>query len=331
MTTKTPSTPASSTEPVKFGNTNNGGVSNNPSQPTVYTFATPVTIISITNYHWNDGKGTTSPGTIALKHSDGTVYGPWSTSGTLGQGGVPNAYWTANPSVTIKAGKYTVIDSDTSTWAQNSGSGNAGMTWGTYSPAASGSSGVTSAVTTTTSSSASTSGYIYVLKDIYVLGAGAVVGKLPTKDDPVYESGYIKWCAFSSLTTATVTIECTADFIQDPKMAHEKSVYTWTVAPSLTPDGTVERTGTGTLLETSGSSKCSKEVLFDGQIGMPHGQYAGNGYTDRSCQPGDTKKITVITDVPSATENNFKDQKPFRLGTKFGYGQVDYYYVLQRT
>ncbi len=111
----------------EFYNGNIYAVYNNPTKPTVVTFGTPVKIISITNYHWNNGKGA-SPGKIALKHSDGTLYGWWSASGQPGSGGVSNAYWLVNPSVTAKAGTYTVLDSDPSTWAQNSQSGNAGMT-----------------------------------------------------------------------------------------------------------------------------------------------------------------------------------------------------------
>ena len=67
-------------------------------------------------------------GTIALRHSDGTVYGPWQTEGALGQGGVKNAYWFVRPNADIKAGTYTVVDSDPSTWSHNSGSAGAGFT-----------------------------------------------------------------------------------------------------------------------------------------------------------------------------------------------------------
>ena len=72
-------------------------------------------------YHYNNGNGST-PGTIALKHSDGTTYGPWSASGTT-----QNQYWTVTPNVTIKAGTYTVVDSNTTTWSYNSSSKNAGF------------------------------------------------------------------------------------------------------------------------------------------------------------------------------------------------------------
>ncbi|MCX6701551.1 MAG: PKD domain-containing protein, partial [Methanomicrobiales archaeon] len=111
----------------EFNNGNIDTVFNSPTKPTSVTFATPVKIISITNYHWNNGKGAT-PGSIALKHADGTLYGYWSASGEPGQGGVPNANWIAKPLVTVKAGTYTVLDSGSSTWSQNTKSGNAGFT-----------------------------------------------------------------------------------------------------------------------------------------------------------------------------------------------------------
>jgi hypothetical protein len=121
----------------EFNNGNIYGVYNGPSQPTTVTFSTPVQILSVTNYHWNNGNGASSTGSIALQHEDGTMYGWWSTSGEPGMGGVPNAYWKASPSVTIKAGRYTVLDSNPSTWSQNSQSGNAGMTRIVYLPVSS--------------------------------------------------------------------------------------------------------------------------------------------------------------------------------------------------
>jgi hypothetical protein len=79
------------------------------------------------NYHYFNGGAL--PGTISLKHSDGTIYGPWQTWGLVGQGGVTNAYWAFYPLVKIKAGTYTVIDSDPSTWSHNSESNYSGFTW----------------------------------------------------------------------------------------------------------------------------------------------------------------------------------------------------------
>ena len=112
---------------VIFNNGNTGGVYNNPSRATTFTLRAPHVITLITNYHWNNGRGAT-PGTIALRGSDGRTYGSWRTSGSPGQGGVPNANWNAAPNVTLPAGTYTVVDSNPATWAQNSESGGAGHT-----------------------------------------------------------------------------------------------------------------------------------------------------------------------------------------------------------
>jgi hypothetical protein len=107
---------------------NIGGVYNLPTRPTVIRIAQDIVLTSITNYHWNNGRGTPQTGTIALRDAAGRTYGPWPTTGRPGQGGVPNAYWTATPQARVPAGDYTVIDSDPNTWAQNSQSGGAGHT-----------------------------------------------------------------------------------------------------------------------------------------------------------------------------------------------------------
>jgi hypothetical protein len=112
-------------EPVIYTNGNIAGVQNNPTRDTAFTIDSTYRVTFIYTYHYfNNGK---LPGTIALRHSDGTVYGPWQAAGALGQGGVLNAYWFVRPNVEIKAGSYTVIDSDKATWSQNSGSSGAGF------------------------------------------------------------------------------------------------------------------------------------------------------------------------------------------------------------
>lgn len=109
-----------------FNNHNIYGVQNNPTNPTLFTVAAPVLVTFLEDYHYfNNGA---LPGTIALRHEDGTLYGPWQTTGRVGQGNVPNAYWECAPMVTIKAGTYEVIDSDPSTWSHNSHSNYAGLT-----------------------------------------------------------------------------------------------------------------------------------------------------------------------------------------------------------
>jgi len=112
-------------DPVIFSNGNIYGVQNHPSRETTFTVGAPYRVTFIYTYHYfNRG---VKPGTIALKHSDGTVYGPWQAAGAVGQGGVPNAYWFVRPNVVIKPGHYTVIDSDRPTWSHNSGSSGAGF------------------------------------------------------------------------------------------------------------------------------------------------------------------------------------------------------------
>ena len=108
-----------------FNNGNIYAVENNPSNPTTFTIAQPRFIVYLQNYHYFNYGGL--PGTISLRHSDGTVYGPWQTTGSLGQGNVPNAYWNCYPNVTIKAGVYTVVDSNNATWSHNSASNNCGF------------------------------------------------------------------------------------------------------------------------------------------------------------------------------------------------------------
>ncbi len=104
---------------VIFDNNNAAAVLNNPTQPTVVTLSKAYQIMLIRDYHWNDGQGTPNPGTIALTSSGGTTYGPWQTTGSPGQGNVPNANWTATPNEAVPAGTYTVVDSEPSTWSHN--------------------------------------------------------------------------------------------------------------------------------------------------------------------------------------------------------------------
>lgn len=116
---------ATTAEAVIFDNGNISGVQSGPTNPTTFTIDSAYVITNIVDYHYfNNG---TLPGTISLKHSDGTVYGPWQTAGLLGQGGVQNAYWNVSPNTTIKPGTYTIVDSDSKTWSHNSGSGYKGF------------------------------------------------------------------------------------------------------------------------------------------------------------------------------------------------------------
>jgi hypothetical protein len=70
-----------------------------------------------------------TPGSISLRDSAGNTYGPWQAYGEPGMGGVPDAYWVVEPDVVLPPGTYEVVDSDPSTWSQNSDTGGRGVTW----------------------------------------------------------------------------------------------------------------------------------------------------------------------------------------------------------
>jgi hypothetical protein len=112
-------------DPVIYFNGNIAGVQNRPQRETAFNVNAAHRVTFIYTYHYfNQGA---KPGTIALRHSDGTVYGPWQAEGAIGQGGVQNAYWFIRPDVEIKPGHYTVIDSDPATWSHNAGSSGSGF------------------------------------------------------------------------------------------------------------------------------------------------------------------------------------------------------------
>lgn len=118
-----PLTPPS--DPVIYMNSNSRGVQNGPTKATTFVINTPHLVTFIYTYHYlNGGK---LPGKIGLKHADGTIYGPWRAEGAVGPGGVPNAYWFVLPYVELKAGSYTVTDTDIETWSYNRRSSNAGF------------------------------------------------------------------------------------------------------------------------------------------------------------------------------------------------------------
>lgn len=111
---------------VLLDNGNIYKVFNAPTRAASFSISYPILLTYIYTYHWNNGRGA-APGTLALRHQDGTVYGPWRAVGKPGQGGVPNAYWECEPLVRIKQGQYTILDSDAQTWSQNSGSRETGF------------------------------------------------------------------------------------------------------------------------------------------------------------------------------------------------------------
>ncbi len=117
-------TPTGTVEKV-FAIESIAGVSNRPTKPSTFGIETALFVTRIDTYHYNNGGS--GPGTIALKSSDGTLYGPWKASGLDGQGGVPNATWTATPNVELPPGQYTVVDSNPGTWSWAPDTGGRGI------------------------------------------------------------------------------------------------------------------------------------------------------------------------------------------------------------
>lgn len=101
--------------------TNKEAVSGFGASPS-FTIDRAYRLVFVMTYHYfNEGRG---PGVIALRHSDGTLYGPWPATGRAGQGGVANANWDVYPdNVVLQPGSYTVLDSDPATWSTNAASG----------------------------------------------------------------------------------------------------------------------------------------------------------------------------------------------------------------
>ena len=117
--------PRCAQESIIYTTGNIAGVLNGPTQPTRFQLNEPTVVTSLMSYHWNNGRGQ-PPGTVFLRHQDGTTYGGQASSAP-GQGGVPTAYWMVRPNVVLKSGIYTVIDSHPSTWAQNAQSNGQGI------------------------------------------------------------------------------------------------------------------------------------------------------------------------------------------------------------
>jgi hypothetical protein len=109
-------------------NTNGNGVLNNPQNhrtPCVISKAANIT--QLITYHWNNGQGA-KPGTILLFNPNtGQQWGPFTASGSSGQGSAPNVNWTANVNLNVPAGSYQIIDSDPATWSWNPASGGYGF------------------------------------------------------------------------------------------------------------------------------------------------------------------------------------------------------------
>jgi hypothetical protein len=104
---------------IILNTTNSAGVTHGRATNPFFTVHTPYQITKIMTYHYG---ALPSYGTIALRSSSGTTYGPWQMSPYA------NAWFTVYPNVTIPAGTYQVIDSDPRSWSHNAQSNDVGMT-----------------------------------------------------------------------------------------------------------------------------------------------------------------------------------------------------------
>lgn len=118
---------ATKREPVVLYDSGNPqGVLNGPPEKCRINLS-HVHLSGVSTYHYNSARGA-PPGTISLLHEDsGRLYGPWAATGSPGQGGVPNAFWTVRPEIDLPNGVYEVIVSDPASWSYNQQSDNAGF------------------------------------------------------------------------------------------------------------------------------------------------------------------------------------------------------------
>ncbi len=105
-----------------FANGNDYRVENGPTLATTFKLDRLWLVTYFLAYHYNGGAGKT-PGTLALRHEDGTMYGPWQATGGPGLENPTNLYWVCRPQYVLKPGVYTVIDGDPASWSWNGGSG----------------------------------------------------------------------------------------------------------------------------------------------------------------------------------------------------------------
>lgn len=94
-----------------------------PKNPVKLTISKPTMVVRITTDHFNGGKGTSSPGTISIKDSEGKTIGSFRAQGQVGSDGIPNVKWVAEPGQLLEKGTYYIWDSDMSTWSKTPAGG----------------------------------------------------------------------------------------------------------------------------------------------------------------------------------------------------------------
>ena len=103
---------------LKVGNTDDPK-SKNPKNPVKLSIHKPTMIIRIATYHYNDGIGTQSAGTITIKDRNGNIFGSFKAIGQSRKTGAPNSIWLSEPRIVLEKGTYFIWDSDMPTWSKN--------------------------------------------------------------------------------------------------------------------------------------------------------------------------------------------------------------------
>ena len=112
------SAPEGSAGAVILDSWNTEAVDNSPNCSPTLTLSKPHMITYIDTYHWNNGQGTESGGSISMQDGNGKTFGPWQVEAQSASG-VANAWWIARPNEIIPAGNYIIIDSQPETWSRN--------------------------------------------------------------------------------------------------------------------------------------------------------------------------------------------------------------------
>lgn len=125
----------------QWANWNGGGVMNGPpSNDVEFSVDEMVTVTYLDSYHYNNGKGVASPGTLTLIDDNGNSYGPYQMESIENN----NVIWHLaldEGEVVLPSGTYTVENSDPDTWSNNADSDYAGffgINWKAYDSGASG-------------------------------------------------------------------------------------------------------------------------------------------------------------------------------------------------
>lgn len=113
---------------AKFFDNHNVGVIDGGGTPPSFEVAVETRVVVMETYHDTATTPGLQAGTITIQGEDGKTYGPFQSTGSNGQGGDANAYWTVKPEdMVLPPGRYTITDSDPQSFAQNAQSGGVGM------------------------------------------------------------------------------------------------------------------------------------------------------------------------------------------------------------